>query len=128
MNINDAVETVTIETKNGPVRINKSQYDADPKAYKLSKEDNKSDDADKTEKGGKAKGGKPDTNDKQSNTGDPSVTIPATALVTKVGDRFFVTDDKAAKVEFAGLDHEAGYETDAAAWNALAEARKPKQS
>lgn len=110
MNLNEQLETVTVQTKQGPVRINKSEYDADPKAYKLAKAGDvaKSDDSEK-----------PDGDDAKSEG------IPADAVVSKVGDRFYVTSN-GANVAADGLDHEAGYETDAAAWNALASARKPK--
>lgn len=93
--IAEMLDTVTIETENGPVRINASEFDES--TMKLAAEP----------------------------APVPVATAPAVEtemLVSKEGTgaktRFFVTDKTGAKITSAGIDPE-GYADEGAAWAAV---------
>lgn len=121
--------TVMITTKNGPVRINETDYDE--KKHKLHKPSGK----DEKE----AMNAEPKTVD-QTGQIDPNLTIPVAPsapnfaspptapvapsnpspsqrLVTKQGKKFVVVDMNGAKIEANGID-QTGYATEAEAWTA----------
>lgn len=94
--MNDMVKTVMIETENGPVIINETDYDADK--HKLVDE---------------ADAKIPVTVPPVVENGEPE-----NLLVTKKGKKFIVVNQNGDRIERAGIE-EDGYETEAAAWAAI---------
>ena len=105
------LETVTIVTDNGPVRINKSDYDAAPDQYKLASPAPVQS-GDKIEAGGDGKADKP-----------ADLDAPAPQLmVMKDGKgkdvRHYVVDAAGERIDRDGIDA-AGYATEKEAWDAI---------
>lgn len=119
LNVNDVLPTVNVVIDGKTVMINKSDYNpdkhqlADGEAVKTD-DTPPVDDAEKTT-----------TAEADASNNTPPAVFPDSAAVVKTGKRFYVIDSAAdnARVEFAGIDHENGYETDAQAWAALMAAK-----
>lgn len=98
------IETVMIETDNGPVRINKADYNEE--THKLHKPTKKEEKAEQ---------------DAREATNDPNTPNqtdqPTQRLVAKKGKRYFIVDQHGADVKADGVDPN-GYETEADAWKA----------
>lgn len=155
--MSEIAETVIINGPNGPVRVNKSDYDADQsdkgaKSMTLHKEQS----IDALTGGGQQIGYPPGTQptaapsapnfgnavehgaapviDPNKNAVAPSTPSPNTLLVAKEGTekkpRFFVVDGTGAHVEAPSIDKD-GYETEANAWAAamavMREGQQPGQ-
>jgi hypothetical protein len=97
--MSNRVPTVTVETKNGPVRINESDYLAAPDDYTLVTDD------------------VPTSDDNA-----PAVTVtddaPPSYLVKKVGKKFYVVNSAGDKVDTDKISKD-GYATDKEAWDAV---------
>lgn len=96
------VEVVIVKTKNGPLRVNKSDYDADPKAYGTLDEG-------ATEEAG--------------NTPPPSINTTTSNVapqyfVSKEGRKFFVMNLDGSKATGSAIDAE-GYTTEDKAREAM---------
>lgn len=138
------VEVVTVKGQDGkPLRVNKSDYDADQaeggaKAYTLHKDEAEQSTAspvqmiDPAQQQPLAAPSAPDFNgpnddpnaliDPLKNAIAPSAPSPNQRLVSKEGkagkERYFVVDGSGARITMDGIDP-AGYETEQGAWKAI---------
>lgn len=106
INVGETLPTVTVEIDGSPVRINKTDYDANPEKYTLVE-------------------GNVQAVENQSPDDSGAKSFPAGAQVGKKGKRFFVVDPDSGGelIVFDGIEHEAGYETEEAAWAAVMAAK-----
>lgn len=95
-------EVVVVKTANGPVRVNKTDYEADPKAWGS---------LDKT-------GTEDEANAPALPTANTSSNAPPQYFVQKEGRKFFVHDLTGAKADRDGIDSE-GYKTEDEARKAI---------
>jgi len=126
--MNDQCETVIVDTDAGPVRINKSDYDANRDGFTLHRET-------KTEKEANVTGTQkevgtvtpvhPDVTIPPApaapdlvNPVPPSNPSPNQKLVMKDGKKFFVVTADGSRVEAEGIDAK-GYGNEQDAWNAI---------
>lgn len=144
VNINDVVPTVNVIIDGKTVMVNKADYLANPDGFTLAEGeaepkadlivDSSTISADKLNPS-TVTGVNATVADDQAATAAteqqgeqppaPPAVFPAAAVVAKTGKRFYVVDAGAenARVEFAGIDHENGYGTEAEAWAAVMAAK-----
>ena len=141
----DICETVTIQTANGPVRVNKSDYDADQaegganemklatKAATAETQD--AENATVQTVGANGAGVVPAGNipvppapsapvtalggEEGGNVATPTTVAPNTLMVIKDGKKFYAVRPDGSRVEDIEAIDKAGYASEAAAWEAI---------
>lgn len=125
----NSVPVVTIETDNGPVRINESDYDPDTMTL-AGADDAKGTDATPVPETTPSAAPATTTNDsaalKEAAIAAGAAIAPPIAhdpapsqrLVSKIGSKHFVVNEKGEKLDEPGIDPK-GYKTDAEAWSAI---------
>lgn len=133
--MSDICETVLVKGDNGPVRVNKSDFDADQakggaKLFTLHKETKAEEDAGLTA---------PQPTGATATPVDPALTIPPAPsapdlggaavppanpapnqyLAMKDGKKFFVVNAAGERAEIDGINNKDGYATEQDAWNAI---------
>ena len=112
------IPTVTVKGEDGqPLRINQSDYEADPSAYELYESANAA--ADDAAAAARASAPNGDGGN------DPAVVVAPAGIAPMVASegtgrnkRFYIVDPAGAKLTGEGIEAD-GYETDAAAWAAV---------
>ena len=122
------IETMLITTENGPVRINRSDYDPEQHTAAEGEDVTAAAAQEAGQDGGNAEGApdltKPQNTDPRDVRDAPAVPNAAPAvgaaglIVTKKGKKHIVVDAAGKPVTRDGIDA-AGYETDQAAWDAV---------